>query len=310
MQVSKLQIFFFILVLGFGGFLFVTKPKDLTLTKKNKQQQPPALPIQNVELTAKAAYVWDVKENKALFAKNENEALPLASVTKMMTALTAYENLPPETIVVIKREDLRPEGDSGLLVGERWKLKDLIDYTLLVSSNDGSAALATARVQPGSDSAAIEAERTLFLASMNEKAQLIGLTNARFLNENGLDLDLIRAGAYGSAKDMATLFSYVVTKHPNLAEATQYEYLTITSLDKFRHTGRNTDTALGRFPSLIASKTGFTDIAGGNLVIAFDAGINHPIVISVLGSTVDERFEDVAKLVQATLEHLSPKEKK
>ena len=53
--------------------------------------------------------------------------------------------------------------------------------------------------------------------------------------------------------------------------------------------------------SQIASKTGFTDLAGGNLVIAFDAGLSHPIIISVLGSTQEGRFRDVEKLVTASL---------
>ena len=55
---------------------------------------------------------------------------------------------------------------------------------------------------------------------------------------------------------------------------------------------------------LIASKTGYTDLAGGNLVIAFDAGFNHPIIVSVLGSTIDGRFTDAEALVWAALAYL------
>jgi len=52
------------------------------------------------------------------------------------------------------------------------------------------------------------------------------------------------------------------------------------------------------------SQTGYTDLAGGNLIIAFDAGFDHPIVITVLGSTIDDRITDVEKLVWATLAYL------
>jgi D-alanyl-D-alanine carboxypeptidase len=57
---------------------------------------------------------------------------------------------------------------------------------------------------------------------------------------------------------------------------------------------------------LIASKTGYTDLAGGNLAVAFDAGVNRPIVIAVLGSSREERFSDVEKLASAVLLELTP----
>jgi D-alanyl-D-alanine carboxypeptidase len=71
-----------------------------------------------------------------------------------------------------------------------------------------------------------------------------------------------------------------------------------------RYSAENTNVVIDKIPNLIASKTGYTDLAGGNLVIAFDAGLNHPIIISVLGSTEKGRFSDVLQLVQATLKQL------
>jgi D-alanyl-D-alanine carboxypeptidase len=58
-------------------------------------------------------------------------------------------------------------------------------------------------------------------------------------------------------------------------------------------------------PGLLLSKTGYTDLAGGNLVIVFDVGIGHPVAIVVLGSTRDARFTDVEKLMHATLSHFA-----
>jgi len=67
----------------------------------------------------------------------------------------------------------------------------------------------------------------------------------------------------------------------------------------------NTNIFVDKIPNLIASKTGFTDLAGGNLVIAFNADINRPIIISVLGSTEEGRFTDVLQLIEATIKQLS-----
>jgi len=60
-----------------------------------------------------------------------------------MTAIVALEMLPEETVVTIQKEDVAQEGDSGLLVGERWRLADLLRYILTTSSNDGASAVAT-----------------------------------------------------------------------------------------------------------------------------------------------------------------------
>ena len=62
----------------------------------------------------------------------------------------------------------------------------------------------------------------------------------------------------------------------------------------------NTNERIADIPGLIGSKTGFTRLAGGNLVIAYDAGLNRPIVIAVLGSTRKGRFSDVTTLINAT----------
>ena len=72
-------------------------------------------------------------------------------------------------------------------------------------------------------------------------------------------------------------------------------------MDNRVHILSNTNESLGRYPGILGSKTGYTDLAGGNLVIVFDVGINHPVAAVVLGSTREGRFEDMAKLTQATL---------
>ncbi len=252
-------------------------------------------------LEAKAAYVIDVATGEVLYAQNATTSLPLASVTKLMTALTAYEQVPPSTVATIHSSDVAQEGDSGLLANEDWKLKDLLDFTLLVSSNDGASALASASMAFSTSSQDAEVRKSEFVTLMNQKAQKLGLTETYFANESGLDISSTTAGAYGSAKDTAALFSYILNKHPEIIEATRYEYTSFTSIDDFRHPAKNTNEAVNAIPGLIGSKTGLTDLAGGNLVVGMDVGFGRPVIIAVLGSSGDGRFTDVEALASSTL---------
>ncbi len=258
-------------------------------------------PFANIGLEAKAVVVWDVVNQHEIFAKNSDLPLPLASLTKVMTVVTASDMLPKTGQIQILSEYLQPEGDSKLVVGDSWAASDLIDFTLVTSSNDG--ALALAAVAESLDASSPEDAHTKFVKKMNETAEEIGLSNSKFWNEHGLDQELDRGGAYGSAKDMALLFQYTMNKYPDLLEATRYKSLALSSKEAI-YDATNTNTFVDQIPGLLASKTGYTELAGGNLVIAFDAPLNRPIIISVLGSTADGRFTDTLKLVEATMKYI------
>lgn len=255
-------------------------------------------PFQNLSLQGKAFFVYDIKENNALYVKNEETQFPLASLTKVMTALIAEELSPEGTLITIDSGTLVPLGDSGLVIGERWLLKDIIDLTLVSSSNDGARAIASVGNFASQDENTPPEE--YFVRHMNRKARSIGLQQTYFLNESGLDVNSSTPGAYGSAEDMALLFAYVLEHYPQLLEATTESALRTSSLDA-QHVASNTNVSAGSIPGIMASKTGFTELAGGNLVVAFEAGPTRPIVIAVLGSTVDGRFDDMKKLILASL---------
>ncbi|MBL7045282.1 MAG: D-alanyl-D-alanine carboxypeptidase [Parcubacteria group bacterium] len=261
--------------------------------------------FEDISLEAKAAFVWDVNKREALYTFNEDTQLPLASLTKLMTAITADSILPEASVITIDNNSLKKEGDSGLFENERWSFKDLIKFTLMVSSNDGASAIASVAGLLKSDFPieGQESEKT-FVNKMNEKAREVGLTQTYFINPTGLDTNEVIGGAYGSAKDVTKLLEYAVTNNSEIIDATRYSRLNFSSLNNIEHTATNTNSYIDRLPGLIASKTGFTDLAGGNLVVAFDAGMSRPIVISVLGSTQEGRFEDVEKLVKASLSSL------
>ncbi len=271
-------------------------------------QPQPKDAFADLQLTGKAVFVWDITTHRKLFGYNEYASLPLASVTKMMTALIATELATPEATIAITGEDIKEEGDTGLFAGEEWRLKDLLDFTLVASSNDGASAIARASGSVLSSNASSTDPMTskkLFIAKMNEKAHLIGLDNTRFVNESGLDVTNDENGGHGSARDMAVLFEYIFKKYPELLTATTQATLKVHSLSKFIHNIANTNIDVASTTGIIGSKTGYTDLAGGNLVILVDIGINHPVAIAVLGSTREGRFADVEQLIKAATEQIT-----
>lgn len=314
-EIDYPRLFVLILLLSVVAFIFyflLNKENDVRVAEEKRIveeqiQKELTNPFNDISITGKAAYVWDIKTQERIFGYNEEEQLPLASLTKLMTIFTASNILSSNKIITITLDSLKSEGDSGLYSEERWNLKDLIDFTLLVSSNDGASAIASAAgsVKLKGNNNPEKTSGDIFIDEMNKKARLLGLTQTYFLNETGLDPNEEISGGYGSVRDIAILLENILIKKPEIVNATTHYSLDIQSIDNYIHSATNTNKSIGNIPGLIASKTGFTDLAGGNLVIAFDAGLNRPIIVAVLGSTQEERFEDVEKLVLATLELLT-----
>ncbi|QSH39602.1 D-alanyl-D-alanine carboxypeptidase [Candidatus Kaiserbacteria bacterium] len=241
---------------------------------------------------AKSAYVFDINEGKALFKKNAEAQLPLASIAKIPVALLAKKYLDPEEMITITPYALTPEGDWGFTIGDSWRVRDLIDYTLMTSSNDGAAALA--------ESIEIETGKKI-VTLLDEQVSEIGLQQTYFLNETGLDSSIAFSGAYGSAQDIGALFAHAYAVAPDTLMATAISERTYYSAEGLEYEAKNTNKAIGQLPGLVFGKTGFTDLAGGNLAVVTESEPGHPFVIVVLGSTLEERFNDVVKLTRATL---------
>ncbi len=307
MKISKLEIltillFSAIITFGFfsGGHLFLNKTEDLMTDTLVKEKNP----FDGIELVATSAYVYEVNSGRVLYEKNSKQKHPLASVAKIMVAAAANEILNSDDRIEISRESISSEGDSGLYVGELWNLGDLIDLTLLSSSNDGAVALASAAGKKllGSNIQSVS-PRDSFIIYMNEKSDELDLEQTFFLNETGLDRNAFISGSYGTAEDIARLFSYIIKTDSTIIEGTRYASITLDSLSNRNHQFKNTNEIIEDIPGLIGSKTGYTDIAGGNVVVAFDPAFGSPVVISILGSGQEERFSDVKKLVKAVNEY-------
>ena len=246
---------------------------------------PPIISIAPERLEAKAALLYDPETRRVLYQKNANDSLPLASLTKLMTAQAVLAAYPGDAQVVVTRDDLRPEGDSGLKPGERLTLSQLVDLALVASSNDAiTAAAAAALGDP--------------MVALNKTAESLALTKTHFLNPTGLDLTETSAGARGSAYDMARLAAAFYKKYPAYFEQTAQSEVRVAAQ------GRTivedaTAAPLQNIPGFVGAKTGYTDLAGGNVVAIFDLEVGRPVVAVILGSTYDGRFTDMRTLISA-----------
>lgn len=232
-------------------------------------------------IKAKAAVVYDLSTGEILYAKNADAQLPLASLTKLLTVYAALSTLSPSTPIKMPS-------------GQIFALNDISRLTLTASLNDGANAIAEATAERENRNQA------LMLAGA---AASVGLNQTYAINGSGLDVSQSISGGYGSALDLAKLAGALVVLSPDIALSTTEPSATAISEQGRVVTVANTDPIVGNIPRLLLSKTGYTDLAGGNLAIVFDAGIKHPVAVVVLGSTVTERFTDGMALVVATLAH-------
>lgn len=256
-------------------------------------------------LKAKSAFVQDLRTGRVLYEHEADAQLPLASITKVPLAIAVSEVLSLDAAIKIPRDTTFQGNAERLGAGEVWRIKDILDYTLVSSSNGGAEILAEAADPVIRQWYANAPAKDATLWRMNKLSRDLGLRNTYYLNVTGLDESVTQAGAYGSARDVASLFAYAARTWPNVFAGTTKDGLLLTSVRGSTASAQNTDQALDSIPGLVMGKTGFTDLAGGNLAIVFEAGPARPMVAVVLGSTYDGRFEDMKKLVSATFASLA-----
>ncbi len=292
-----------IAIMGFTAVLLLVvlvAPKLMPAPAATVAVETPEAPkvdsYQGVSLIGKAAVVYDLATGEVLFERNAKAQLPLASLTKLLTMYAASDTLADNTTITITDSALAADGDSGFVSGETFRYSDLARLALVASSNDATQAIAEA----ASAKRALSGQNLLASA-----ASAVGLSQTYALNGTGLDESTSVSGAYGSASDIAHLAGAFLAKDPMIARATIEPSLSIHSDTGVVHTLPNTNPDVVHIPNILLSKTGFTDLAGGNLVVVYDAAIDHPIAIVVLGSTRDGRFTDVETLLDRTLAHFA-----
>ena len=243
--------------------------------------------LSKLKVDAQSISIYDVTDNEEIYNKNGDEFVPLASLTKTMTVLTALKKYKLDDEIVISENATWQDVSNNLFLGEKWKVLDLIKLALVGSLNDAALALSENDIN--------------FIADMNLLSKEIGLKNTVFLNPTGLDLEQDLSGVYSSSTDANTMAIYALKNYPEIFSITTLSELNLKPISGVDHYVQNTDTLLGKIPNLLFSKTGYTQLAGGNLTIIFKNNIGHQIAITILGSTKEGRFSDMENLVNILL---------
>jgi len=214
---------------------------------------PPVQAAGAPSVSAQAAVVYEPQSGTLLYRKEADTKRPMASTTKLMTALLAAERLSPETTVRVPAKAVPVEGTQiGLAAGDTVTVRDLLAGLLLASGNDAANALALLMAPTMAD----------FADRMNEKARSLGMSHSVFVTPSGLD-----EGEHGaSARDMAVLGAAVL-EQPVLAELCAATTATVTVAGR-RMTLTNHNKLLRLVDGCVGLKTGFTRQAGRCLVSA------------------------------------------
>ncbi len=233
-------------------------------------------------IDAKAGLVYDTRSGRFLFAKNSRPKLPIASLTKILSAIVVLENLDTKETVVIPKEALKvDEEKQSLYLGEEITVQDLFKLMLIESSNDAAYALAWY-----ADSKGIN-----FTDKMNEKAQSLNMNDSHFLDPAGLNDD-----AYSTAEDLVKLVKHSL-KYGLIWNILTEKSIVVRSTDgKIEHKVESTNQLLGVIPDIFGGKTGHTDKALGCMILVVDIPDKNDKLISVvLGSKT--RFDDTKTLI-------------
>lgn len=236
-------------------------------------------------ISAKSALVFDTDSSRFLFEKNIEVKLPIASLTKIMSAVVVLENMNFDDIVTIASDSIRVDGEKqDLYLGEKMSVKNLLKLALIESSNDAVYALASFAKSRGID----------FVGVMNAKAKALGMADSYFIDPAGLN-----DNAYSTVQDLVKLVEYSL-RYQDIWDISSEKTAIIESSDeKIKHTIKSTNILIGLIQDLIGGKTGYTEGAGQCLILVTNAP-NYPskIVSIVLGS--GDRFNDTQKLVDWT----------
>lgn len=259
---------------------------------------PPLLPILQGELLAKeeitaaGMIVKDVESGMVLYAKNEYERRPIASITKLMSALVLLEHPIPWTATTTVSPDAIV--DTHMYAGDTYTLEELWQAMLIGSSNKAVASLIDA----------LQIPRQAFIERMNAKALELGMSATSFQDPTGLDSNNLSAPA-----DIVFLIDEAL-KHDKIRSQLQTKEMTLYSKErkKEEHIWNTNWLLLNWIPQqglrLEGGKTGYTPEAGYNFTVQISNEQNHPITIVVLGAINHEvRFTEARDIANSVFSH-------
>lgn len=225
-----------------------------------------------INFQAKAILVSDLNSDTDLISYNIYRRWSLASITKLMTAVLAVEEIGRDKEIVISETAVAVEGDSGKLkTGELYKVDDLINLMLVTSSNDAAAALAEFYTFG----------RENFVKLMNKKSGELGMSQTVFFDPAGLS-----PLNQSTANDIRKLMKYIEETHPEILAATRpTDFKGLKNINPFAGQA-----------NFLGGKTGYLEEAKENLVSLFSVNpVRNPILVVVLGA--ENRFEETQKLL-------------
>jgi D-alanyl-D-alanine carboxypeptidase (penicillin-binding protein 5/6) len=242
------------------------------------QPKPPTI-------TARAAILIDADTGEILYSHNANARVPMASTTKIMTAMLALESLDLDTKVKVSANAVAVDGSkASLQKGEVLTVEQLLYALLVVSGNDASVALAEATA--GSVPA--------FVEKMNEKAKALGLTNTHFVNPNGLN----NKKHFSSAKDLSTLARYALQNlvFRRIVNTTDFALPTLKGQAPRKF--KNQNVLLRKLDWVTGVKTGSTPYAH-YCVVASGTVEGVSLIAVVLGAAQDDvRWSEAQALLE------------
>ncbi len=236
-------------------------------------------------LTAQSAFLIDLTSGTILLQKNADASYPIASITKLATALVLLDKNPHwSTLVTFTAADKRNGGIPYLIPGEQVTILEAWNLMLVGSSNDAAQLLARVFFD----------NNEKFVEAMNAKARTLGLYRTNFADPTGLDPQNI-----STAREVAAL-TRLALAHASVREALRKRKITITPLGKAPRLVYSTNWLLGSFSEatdVFGGKTGHIEESGYNLV--FSAGKNgHELLGVVLGAESNEaRFSEMKELL-------------
>lgn len=235
---------------------------------------PPAPEINAESAISVESNLSDV--NKIIFEKNSNIKLPIASLTKLMTAIIVLDNYDlSKNITVDKLADSQVPMKQDVKFGDAMPVESFLEIMLIKSSNKSAYAL----------SELIGAQK--FVALMNQKAKDLGLVNTFFTDPTGLSPQNI-----STANDLAKLAEYIFKNYPKIADISRAKELDVPGFGKIE----NTDQLLAEVPEIVCSKTGFTTEAKGCLLLVMNNPKNNDFIINIILGA-DDRFLEMKKLI-------------
>lgn len=236
-------------------------------------------------ITSRAAVSFDINSDKFLYEKELQLRLPIASLTKIMTAVVVLENLNLDDLIKVSKgailDSYIPGSSKELIAGEVLRAEDLLKLMLIKSSNEAAFAFKEFAAEQGID----------LIFEMNQKAQDLDMVDTYFNDPAGLDDE----NGFSTAEDLIKLVKYSLS-HDIIHSILRTRQETIFSQDRsIVHRIFSTNKLLNLIPNLITGKTGYTEEALGNMAVVTKSRAGGNTISIILGS--NQRFEETKELI-------------